>query len=178
MLASNITQSHDIEAKLTVISKAIDKDKTDFQGEEINDLIKDLLTNISTESPFENSLDEDSYKALVRKLRAKLKNRIPKKFKIDKEGLESASNQKALEASKLQLQNFLIYEIYKAMNPHRIAGEASKENYEHNVILQGFDYATKYEGGSERERRSYSKEYLEKLSRRHKQFTRKTKQGK
>ena len=53
------------------------------------------------------------------------------------------------------LKNFVVYEIYKIMNPKRIAGETAKENYRNNLIEGGQKLAEKYEGGKEADLKSY-----------------------
>ena len=35
------------------------------------------------------------------------------------------------------MKNFAVYEVYKVMNPKRIAGETAKDNYKHNLIEGG-----------------------------------------
>ena len=40
----------------------------------------------------------------------------------------------------------IMYEAYKILNPHRIAGETSLENFISNVLTRGIEVARKYEG--------------------------------
>lgn len=40
----------------------------------------------------------------------------------------------------------MIYEVYKVMNPNRLAGETSIENFINNVITRGIKTAMRYEG--------------------------------
>jgi hypothetical protein len=53
------------------------------------------------------------------------------------------------------MKNFVVYEIYKIMNPKRIAGETVKDNYRHNLMEGGEKLAEKYEGGRESDLKNY-----------------------
>ncbi|MCP5369490.1 MAG: DUF5394 family protein [Rickettsiaceae bacterium] len=70
-----------------------------------------------------------------------------KKFDID--------NIKARKDFKRIVAHFTIYEIYKVMNPKRIAGETKEKNYAHNLIRGGKKLASKYEGGREADLKKY-----------------------
>jgi hypothetical protein len=61
------------------------------------------------------------------------------------------------------LKNFIVYEIYKIMNPKRIAGETAKENYQNNLIEGGQKFAEKYEGGKEADLKSYGSVEVNKM---------------
>tara|TARA_B110000503_G_C7164519_1_gene421244 strand:- start:10 stop:654 length:645 start_codon:yes stop_codon:yes gene_type:complete len=61
------------------------------------------------------------------------------------------------------LKNFVVYEIYKIMNPKRIAGETAKENYRNNLIEGGQKLAEKYEGGKEADLKSYGSAKVSKI---------------
>lgn len=69
----------------------------------------------------------------------------------DKEvGPSKNQSQQITEESKKNLKTlltkFAIYEVYKVMNPRRIAGETKKANYEHNLITGGEKKADRYAG--------------------------------
>ena len=64
----------------------------------------------------------------------------------------------------------MVYEIYKVMNPRRIAGETTKDNYEHNMMLGGAERAAKYDGGRESDLRSYGKAEVRRIERASKSF--------
>lgn len=53
------------------------------------------------------------------------------------------------------MKNFVVYEIYKIMNPKRIAGETAKDNYKHNLMEGGQRLAEEYEGGKESDLKNY-----------------------
>jgi hypothetical protein len=61
----------------------------------------------------------------------------------------------AKKSLKRIMKNFAIYEIYKVMNPKRIAGETAKDNYRHNLIEGGEKLASKYEGGKPADLKKY-----------------------
>jgi hypothetical protein len=65
-------------------------------------------------------------------------------------GASKNQSQQITEESKKNLKTllkkFAIYEVYKVMNPRRIAGETKKANYEHNLITGGEEKADKYAG--------------------------------
>jgi hypothetical protein len=71
---------------------------------------------------------------------------------------------------KQSLRRFAIYEIYKWMNPHRIAGETRKDNFVHNMITGGIKKAVQYEGGTKEEIKSYSPSFIKSLEKKHEQF--------
>lgn len=73
--------------------------------------------------------------------------------------LESKKNIKRL------IKNFAVYEVYKIMNPKRIAGETAKENYVNNLIEYGENIASKYEGGKESDLKRYGSVEVARLKR-------------
>ncbi len=62
------------------------------------------------------------------------------KSKLDSITPESKKNLKTL------LKNFVIYEVYKVMNPRRIAGETKEINYKNNLITGDEKKADRYAG--------------------------------
>lgn len=64
-------------------------------------------------------------------------------------------NAEAEKDMKRLIKNFIVYEIYKVMNPKRIAGETKKNNYEHNLFKGGEKLANKYEGGKKSDLKKY-----------------------
>jgi hypothetical protein len=75
------------------------------------------------------------------------------------------------------IRRFAVYEIYKFINPHRIAGETRKENFVHNMILGGMKRASRYEGGTKKELKSYSPSFIRNLEKQHKSFKRGNNKG-
>ncbi|WP_341751717.1 DUF5394 family protein [Candidatus Tisiphia endosymbiont of Piscicola geometra] len=86
-----------------------------------------------------------------------------------KDKLQGISNQSRLEAKRL-VKNFALYQVYKFMNPKRIAGETKEENFAYNMIRGGVYLAKKYEGGSKNDLKSYSPEFIKKLDKAHQNF--------
>ena len=63
------------------------------------------------------------------------------------------------------MKNFAVYEIYKVINPKRIAGETAKDNYKHNLIEGGVALASKYEGGKASDLKRYGSVEVDRLKR-------------
>lgn len=74
------------------------------------------------------------------------------------------SNIKARKDFKRIVAHFAIYEIYKVMNPKRIAGESKKMNYAHNLIQGGTRLASKYEGGRETDLKKYGENEVQRIN--------------
>ena len=68
------------------------------------------------------------------------------------------------------IKNFAVYQVYKFLNPKRIAGETRVENFANNMIMGGMYRAKHYAGGSEQEVAKYSPEFIKKLEDAHKTF--------
>lgn len=97
---------------------------------------------------------------------------IKKNAEIDPDIAENDNNdgrysvsKKTKMAIKKALKEFTVYEIYKAMNPKRIAGETKKDNYAHNMMIGGKKRASRYEGGSEADLKSYGKDQIKRIER-------------
>ncbi len=74
---------------------------------------------------------------------------------VSKKGKESLLNIEAKKNLKRIMKNFAVYEVYKIMNPKRIAGETKKDNYRSNLMRGGEKLASKYEGGKESDLKQY-----------------------
>lgn len=70
------------------------------------------------------------------------------------------------------IKRFAVYELYKFITPRRIAGETRRQNFIHNMLLGGLKYASHFEGGTKSELQKYTPQFLQKLERQHKKFTR------
>ena len=77
---------------------------------------------------------------------------------------------KSREDFKKVVKNFALYQIYKVLNPKRIAGETRKENFAYNMIVGGVKRAKHYAGGSKQEVAGYSPQFIKKLEAAHKSF--------
>lgn len=85
--------------------------------------------------------------------------RISRKDRMHILNLEAKKNIKRI------MKNFAVYEVYKVMNPKRIAGETAKDNYKHNLIEGGEKLASKYEGGRESDLKRYGSVEVARLKR-------------
>lgn len=77
---------------------------------------------------------------------------------------------KSRDNLKRIVKNFALYQVYKFMNPKRIAGETKQENFAHNMIRGGIELAGKYEGGSKADLKGYTPEFIQKLEKAHNQY--------
>ncbi len=68
-----------------------------------------------------------------------------KKKEKDKELEEEKEEKLSEEQKKIRYQQ-IMYEAYKILNPERIAGETSLENFLSNVITRGIEVAREYDG--------------------------------
>lgn len=84
---------------------------------------------------------------------------------------------KACEDLREIMKRFIIYEIYKLLNPRMIAGETRKENFIKNFILRGERIARKFEGGSKEDLKKYSPGFLKQLKKKRKKFASKGSSG-
>ena len=60
--------------------------------------------------------------------------------------LEEEREEELSKEEKERRHRLMVYEIYKMLNPRRLAGETEIENFIKNVLLRGIDVAVKYEG--------------------------------
>ena len=75
-------------------------------------------------------------------------------------------NVEAKKSIKRLMKSFVVYQIYKIMNPKRIAGETVKDNYKHNLMEGGESLASKYEGGKKSDIKKYGYSETERMKRR------------
>ncbi len=80
---------------------------------------------------------------------------------------ESASIQSKKDLGRI-IKNLAVYEIYKCMNPNRLAGETKKDNFIHNVIIRGAKYAM--QKASKAELKNYSPSFIKSLEKDHTKF--------
>jgi hypothetical protein len=141
---------NEIESKISLlVSKEMSKiqekqgssaEKTDL-SKDITKLIKDVIE--------ERDSDTTNLDTVIKADGREKKN----KYSRLKE--ESKKHLKAI------LKNFAIYEIYKVMNPRRIAGETAKINYMNNMAVGGEKLASKHTGGRPRDLAKYSAKDLQ-----------------
>ncbi|AFC71788.1 hypothetical protein MCC_00495 [Rickettsia rhipicephali str. 3-7-female6-CWPP] len=86
-----------------------------------------------------------------------------------KDKLQGLTKQAKIDLKRL-LKSFAVYQIYMFMNPKRIAGETKLMNFAYNMIRGGMKLAQKYEGGKEKDIKSYSPRLIKKLEKAHAGF--------
>jgi hypothetical protein len=101
---------------------------------------------------------------LCRKMMQDLDEEIdPTLGKISKKDRAHMLNLEAKKNIKKIMKNFAVYEVYKIMNPKRIAGETAKDNYKHNLMRGGQKLAGKYEGGKAADLQKYGPEEVNRI---------------
>jgi len=90
-------------------------------------------------------------------------------LKKPEDNLQSINGKARLDLKRL-VNNFAIYQVYKFMNPKRIAGETKEENFAYNMIKGGMKLASHYAGGSKNDLKSYSPQFIKKLENASKNF--------
>lgn len=68
------------------------------------------------------------------------------------------------------IKNFTVYQVYKIMNPRRIAGETRRDNFIHNMLVGGMNRAKHYSGGTKQEIARYSPNFIKYLENKSKTF--------
>ena len=71
---------------------------------------------------------------------------------------------------KRLIKNFAVYEMYKFLNPKRIAGETRRDVFTHNMIIGGLSRAKHYPGGTKNELSHYSPAFIRFLESKHNVF--------
>ncbi|MGL4226526.1 MAG: DUF5394 family protein, partial [Rickettsia sp.] len=86
-----------------------------------------------------------------------------------KDKLQGITRQARIDLKRL-IKSFAVYQVYMFMNPKRIAGETKVMNFAYNMIRGGMKLAKKYEGGKEKDIKSYSPKLIKKLEKAHAGF--------
>ncbi len=82
---------------------------------------------------------------------------------VSKKSGESRLNIEAKKNLRRIMKNFAVYEVYKIMNPKRIAGETKEDNYRKNLMQGGEQLASRYEGGKESDLKHYGEAKVERI---------------
>ncbi len=163
------------------LSKAIDSiefDSKDLQQDPdkivavIKDHIKHLITTLNPQEIEINEKDITSnIKNLVRDISEDELDLEKLDQKLLKDGSLTKNSMKKNQVKEIShkyfkdiIKQFAIYQLYKVMNPRRIAGETKKENYKHNMVIGGNKLAVKHEGGKPAEVASYDKSFIKKVN--------------
>ena len=142
------------EQLLVILEEAEDLDLTKVQSKIIL-LLQKFSTKYSDKLLGKFKFDEDylsSVRANIRDLSYELMQKSSKAISCEfgdmptnPERLYSLNKDMSLRVKKLMKQ-FAIYEMYKAINPNRIAGESKLDNFISNAILRGVKSAKSYAG--------------------------------
>ncbi|WP_218460662.1 DUF5394 family protein [Rickettsia sp. TH2014] len=101
--------------------------------------------------------------------RSKIVRDANKNLANPKDKLQSMTKQARMDLKRL-IKSFAVYQVYMFMNPKRIAGETKLMNFAYNMIRVGMKLAKKYEGGKEKDIKSYSPRLIKKLEKAHAGF--------
>lgn len=75
----------------------------------------------------------------------------------------------SLKNFRKTVRNFIVYEMYKLINPRRIAGETKEQSMADNIVMYGAKRAAKFEGSDGLSK--LDPELVKELDKRHKIFT-------
>ncbi len=152
--------SIDLESLINLINIAYDLKKAFEQDNEINAkqhkidvslmmiLFEYMVANLD-----KNNLDLKLLKFLEKFLGIDLKEKKKERERDEEERDEDLEREQEkeeeLSLSKQERERryrLAMYEIYKVLNPHQLAGETALENFVNNVRTRGVHEALKYEG--------------------------------
>lgn len=145
------------------------QDLSKEQQQQLAENIANLIDNLAAKGA--KVRKEDIINFLVEnifKLYAQTKEQMHEEGVDDYEFL----NEKDKKRIKEELIKQAIYELYKMLNPRRIAGETKLENFINNVVVRGVEIASKYEGGKPKDLENYdlSTSFLKLLQEKHHDF--------
>jgi hypothetical protein len=181
MLEDLKKEDKDFDQKIdNILLKLEDGDDLTLIQSEILIFIKDKYKEIRKKNKsLESEIDEKKSKKILNQIRelsqylinqkSQISRNISKDLVKPKDKYQYLS-QESLKNLKSTIRRFVIYQIYMAVNPHRIAGETRKQTFIHNVILRGMEQAKHYEGGSESEIKSYGAKMIRNLENKHIKF--------
>lgn len=176
----NLISSHpELQTKIDQILNNIENNLTSIDTEIVS-LLGALTEEIDNLNPV-SSIDKLQFSTKMNSLRIYLMLMRTKLTKV--KGLTKNKNpvkEKLLEEDKKitiqikkNLEKFMVYEIYKILNPRKIAGETRLDNFINNMITGGLKRASKYEGGKAKDLRKYSPSLIKKLNKQHSKFNKK-----
>jgi hypothetical protein len=161
-LLENLNNNEDIDKAVDALMADIDLN-SDFDIEEIKNkiflLLRDQLARIkSLDEAYVKKILKKREKAIYKHLEALSQYLIVRRAQI--QGSKKTIfnkltkaipgiTQQAKKDFRNMVKRFAIYEVYKIMDPKRIAGETKVMNFVHNMIMGGFSKAHKYEGGKD-----------------------------
>ena len=145
------TDLNEIQAKIILLLKAYlkTKKKSGIDVSKMKELEKKITEDITNFiGKFTKTIEEDI---------------DPNIGTVGKKDRASLLNIEARKNIKRIMKNFVVYEIYKVMNPKRIAGETKEDNYRKNLMRGGEELASRYEGGKESDLKEYGAAKVERI---------------
>lgn len=150
-------------------------DRIFAQSNDIDYLKKELLKEINNHAKKVQERRKETYKATDHKKVTPPEEELSENIEnfiddmIEMQGLSkvkqfNVNNINSKKNLKKLIKNFAIYEIYKIMNPKRIAGETKKMNYINNLIYGGKKLAQRYEGGKASDIKKYGEKEIQKIN--------------
>ena len=175
-LLENLNNNEDIDKAVDALTADIDL-SDDFNIEEIKNkiflLLRDQLARIkSLDEAYVKRILKKREKAIYKHLESLCQYLIVRKAqtKENKKSIFSkltrslsGVTQQAKKDFRNMVKRFAIYEVYKIMDPRRIAGETKIMNFVHNMIMGGFTKASQYEGGKDSDIASYKQRDIDTL---------------
>jgi ribosomal protein S20 len=171
-----IQDNKELKTAIQKILEGIENDDNSGMEAALNQLLESFIEELIGAGSLEDKT-ASQYKAKLAKriksLRIYLLTQGKNKAKLigaSKDDPNSKEQKRMNHARKKLLERFAIYEIYKVMNPRRIAGESGAINFINNMIIGGLKRASKYEGGKPKDLAKYSPSMLKKLNHYHNKF--------
>jgi hypothetical protein len=176
-LLENLNKNEDIDQAVDKLMEGIDLDG-DINIDEIKNkiflLLRDQLARIkSLDEAYVKRILKKREKAIYKHLESLCQYLIVRKAQTQESKKAifskitdslSGITQQAKKDFRNMVKRFAIYEIYKIMDPKRIAGETKVMNFVHNMIMGGFRKAHKYEGGKDSDIASYKQHDIDTLT--------------
>ncbi|MBN8511508.1 MAG: DUF5394 family protein [Rickettsiales bacterium] len=144
-----------------------------YQTSDLNEIQSNIILLIKAylkkkhkgKAPYDATVDEQISKD-INDISSKFMVNLSANTRLDAKGnkIEHSTLSKQVQSDvKRVIKNFAIYEVYKVMNPRRIAGETAKDNFAHNMAYRGEKKAMQYEGGKEEAMKEYGSDEVAKI---------------
>ncbi len=121
----------------------------------------------------EQGIDEDEINKDISRLAKRLVMQLDQDLEYGQllqKDLHYSLDRQAKKDLKRILKGFATYEVYKVMNPKRIAGETKKQNFRNNLFFSGKALAMNYEGGEKSAKKRYGTKEVQKMVKQAKDF--------
>ncbi len=121
------------------VHKFISMAKDDITRQKHKDLLAKLLQYLIS-----NKQLAVAHKALIAAIRLILGITLDQEHAAPSEELDEEAGLSTAERKRRY--ELAMYELYKILNPNRLAGETALDNFLHNVAVHGIDVARQYQG--------------------------------